>query len=119
MKIKSLNVYDLWKIKAVKNVYFVTSKIFWLNSITKKSLKIWFIRRKSYLIYLFIYAKMRNLDVTKQWNNTRMIKYDNVTKENIEKHNPIWPKILDYPYRIQIIGGAWSSKTNAVLNLIK
>ena len=35
-----------------------------------------------------------------------MIKYDNVTKENIEKHNPIWPKILDYPYRIQIIGGA-------------
>ena len=49
---------------------------------------------------------MWNLDVTKQGNNTRMIKYDNVTKENIEKHNPSWPKILDHPYRVQIIGGS-------------
>ena len=40
--------------------------------------------------------------------------------ESIEKnHNPNWLYIIDHPYRILIIGGSGSSKTNALLNLIK
>ena len=45
-----------------------------------------------------------------------MINYDDVTKENINKHYLNWP---DRPYRILIIGGSGSVKTNALLNLIK
>ena len=40
--------------------------------------------------------------------------------ESVEiNHNPNWPYICDYPYRILITGGWGSSKTNALLNLIK
>ena len=34
-------------------------------------------------------------------------------------HNRNWPYIRYYPYRILIIGGSGSGKTNALLNLIK
>ena len=34
------------------------------------------------------------------------------------KHNLKWPYVPDYPYRILIIGGSGSGKTNALLNLI-
>ena len=34
-------------------------------------------------------------------------------------HNPNWPYIPDHPYRILIIGGSGSDKTNAILNLIR
>ena len=34
-------------------------------------------------------------------------------------HNPNWPYIPDHPYRILIIGGSGSEKTNVLLNLIK
>ena len=30
--------------------------------------------------------------------------FDDIARENIKKHNPNWPKIPDYPYRILIIG---------------
>ena len=46
-----------------------------------------------------------------------MIKnYDQPVEINL---NPNWPYILDHPYRILIIGGSWSGKTNVLLNLIK
>ena len=47
-----------------------------------------------------------------------MINFDEVTGENTQEHNPNWPKILDHPYRILIVGKSGSGKTNAVLNLI-
>ena len=49
-----------------------------------------------------------------------MINFDDYTNENIVEHNSKWPlKIIpDYPYRILIIGGSGSGKTNALLNLI-
>ena len=43
-----------------------------------------------------------------------MIKFDNYVNEN--KH---WPYVPDHPYRILIIGGSGSGKTNLLLNLIE
>ena len=47
-----------------------------------------------------------------------MIKFDDVIKENIKERNPNWPKIPDHQYRILIIGGSGSGKTNSLFNLI-
>ena len=47
-----------------------------------------------------------------------MFIFDYITKEYIKEHNPIWPGSPDHPYRILIIGGAGSGKSNALLNLI-
>ena len=47
-----------------------------------------------------------------------MINFDKYTNENIIEHNSKWPYIPDYPYRILIIGGSGSGKTNELLNLI-
>ena len=47
-----------------------------------------------------------------------MINLDSITNENNKKHNEKWPYIPDHPYRILIIGGSGSGKTNALLNLI-
>ena len=58
----------------------------------------------SYLLYLFMYVKRKKV---------------NVTKENINEHNPNLPRILDHSYRTLIIRGSRSGKTNALLNLIK
>ena len=46
-----------------------------------------------------------------------MINFDDYTNENIIQHNSKWPYIPDHPYRILIIGGSGSGKTNALLNL--
>ena len=48
----------------------------------------------------------------------KMINLDSITNENNKKHNEKWPYIPDHPYRILIIGGSGSGKTNALLNLI-
>ena len=53
-----------------------------------------------------------------------MINYDNYVNgiafnENKTKHNKNWPYIPDNPYRILIIGGSGSRKTNLLLNLIE
>ena len=47
-----------------------------------------------------------------------MINSDNYTNENKTVHNKNWPYIPDHPYRILIIGGSGSGKTNLLLNLI-
>ena len=47
-----------------------------------------------------------------------MINFDNYTNENKTELNPKWPYIPDYPYRILIVGGFGSGKTNALLDLI-
>ena len=47
-----------------------------------------------------------------------MINFDEYTNENKIEHNSKWPYIPDHPYRILIIGGSGSGKTNALLNLI-
>ena len=47
-----------------------------------------------------------------------MINFHHYANENKTKHNLKWPYIPDHPYRILIIGGSGSGKTNALLNLI-
>ena len=47
-----------------------------------------------------------------------MFNFDYITKEDIKEHNRKWPEFPDHPYRILIIGGSGSGKTNALLNLI-
>ena len=47
-----------------------------------------------------------------------MINFDDYTNENRTEHNSNWPYIPDHPYRILIIGGSGSGKTNALLNFI-
>ena len=42
-----------------------------------------------------------------------------ITQMKIKQHNLKPPYIPDNPYRILIIGGSGSGKTNALLNLIK
>ena len=48
-----------------------------------------------------------------------MINFDNYTSENKTKHNKNGPHIPDHSYRILIIGGSGSGKTNLLLNLIE
>ena len=48
-----------------------------------------------------------------------MINFDDYMNENKTKHNKKWPYIPDHPYRILIIGGSGSRKTNTLLNLIE
>ena len=47
-----------------------------------------------------------------------MINFNDYKNENEAKHNPDWPYIPDYPYRILIIRGLGYGKTNALLNWI-
>ena len=47
-----------------------------------------------------------------------MISLDKFVNNNNEEHNEKWPYIPDHPYKILIIGGSGSGKTNALLNLI-
>ena len=47
-----------------------------------------------------------------------MINLNSITNENNKEHNEKWSFIPDHPYRILIIGGSGSGKTNTLLNLI-
>ena len=48
-----------------------------------------------------------------------MINLDSLTNENNKEHNGKWPYIPDHPYRILVISGSGSGKTNILLHLIK
>ena len=46
----------------------------------------------------------------------KIIHFD-IVKENIKEHDPNWPQIPDHSYRILIIQGSGSRKTNSLFNL--
>ena len=48
-----------------------------------------------------------------------MINFDNYVIENRTEHNRIWSYVPGHPYRILIIGGSGSGRTNLLLNLIE
>ena len=50
-------------------------------------------------------------------NYTKMINFDDATKGNITEYNPKWLQIPCYSYKILIIGGSRSGKTNSLFNL--
>ena len=47
-----------------------------------------------------------------------MANFDDYSNENKTEDNLNWSYISDHPYRILIVGGSGSGKTNALLNLI-
>ena len=47
-----------------------------------------------------------------------MINLDCIAEENNKEQNEKCPYIPDHPYRILIIGGSGSGKTNPLINLI-
>ena len=47
-----------------------------------------------------------------------MINFDDYVNKSKTEHNKNWPYVPDHPYRILIIGGSGSGKTNVLLNLI-
>ena len=57
-------------------------------------------------------------DNTAVFIHYKMINSDIITKENNKRHNEKWPYIPNHPYRILIIGGSGSGKTNALINLV-
>ena len=48
-----------------------------------------------------------------------MFKLNDITNENNEDHNRNFPYTPDHPYKMLIIGGSGSRKTNALFNWIK
>ena len=48
----------------------------------------------------------------------KIFNFDYITKEDIKEHYPNQLEIPDHPYRILIIGGSGSGKTNKLLSLI-
>ena len=48
-----------------------------------------------------------------------MINLDSIANKNNTKHNEKWSYIANHLYRILIICGSGSAKTNTLLNLIK
>ena len=47
-----------------------------------------------------------------------MLNLDHITNGNNKEHNKKWPFIPDHPFKMIIIGGFGSGKTNALLSLI-
>ena len=47
-----------------------------------------------------------------------MMNLDSIVNKNNNHHNEKWLYMPDHPYRILIIGGSGSGKTNTLLNLI-
>ena len=45
-----------------------------------------------------------------------MFNVDDIINENNKEHNEKWPFVPDHQFRILIIGGSGSGKTNALLN---
>ena len=48
----------------------------------------------------------------------KMTNFDEAVTENIKEHNPNLLQTPDHPYRILIIEGSESGKTNSLFNLI-
>ena len=57
-------------------------------------------------------------NIRKRYNIAKMFNFDDVATKNIKDYNPNWPQIPVHPYKISIIGGSGSEKTNSLFNSI-
>ena len=75
-------------------------------------------------IYMYAYRMTKNFICKKEETTcSNIIKQlgtnvDDISRENIKKHNPNWQQIPDYPYRIVTAGGSWDRKTYELPDLI-
>ena len=65
-----------------------------------------------------IVCKSRTTETPQNKKINILINVDDVTGENTQENNLHWPQVPGHPYRILIVGGSGSGKTNALLNLI-
>ena len=73
------------------------------------------------MIETYAYGTSKDLKCKKEENEcNNVIKqyFDYITKEDIKKHKPNLLQIPDHQYRILIVVGSGSGRTNALLNLI-
>ena len=73
------------------------------------------------LIETYAYGTSKDLKCKKEeneCNNAIKQYFDYITKEDIKKHKPNLLQIPDHHYRILIVVGSGSGRTNALLNLI-
>ena len=64
--------------------------------------------------------EIKCFNITKKYKKLlAMIMYDEFIRENIKHYNSNWPRILDQPYRILIIGGSGYGRANALLILAR
>ena len=75
------------------------------------------------LIETYAYRTRKDLVCEKEgiiYNKTiqKMINFDDVIKEETKEHHPNWPQIPNHLYKILIIWGSGSWKTNLLFNLI-
>ena len=120
--------YFKWRILIIEHIKFSATTIF-----TLKLIFIWSWFETIYTHLLIIFAKPPSINFSKYKScsksdlvfdgaaifiHYKMINLDSITNENNKEHNEKWPYIPDHPYRILIIGGSGSGKTNALINLI-
>ena len=67
--------------------------------------------KRKFLKYFFSIPKTH-------YNIQKIFNADDITKENRKDHKK-WQYIPDHPYRMSIIEGSGSGKTDALLNLVK
>ena len=67
--------------------------------------------KRKFLKYFFSIPKTH-------YNIQKIFNADDITKENSKDHKK-WQYIPDHPYRMSIIEGSGSGKTDALLNLVK
>ena len=108
---KENNKRSRFFVKDIKNEKF--------ESITPFIKEIVDIKGKRFILWKIIIKINTCLKNTSCSQRIKMINFDNYVNENKTKHNKNWPYIPDHPYRILIIGGSGSEKTNLLLNLIE
>ena len=101
--------------------------MFLLKKINKIALSLNDDKRIQSIHLIEAYAYGTNKDLVSEKEE---IKYNNIIKlykkwwtltmlqKNIKEHDPNWPQIPDHPYRMLIIGGSGSGKTNSLFGLI-
>ena len=66
-------------------------------------------------MWYWYWKSVRN-GIDRIWKNEKLnilINFGDVIGENTQEHNPHWPQIADYLYRILIVGRSRSRKTNS------